>query len=91
MPCSPDPGAPEGALRGLCALYAELVQPARPLRTAFLAALLRPFDAASNLSAGAAAPDLGHERACRPVHAPASPMMPLSLSSTWNETIARLE
>jgi hypothetical protein len=50
-------------LRGLGALYAELVQPVRPLRAAFLAALLRPFDAASNLAAPPAAappPDLRH-------------------------------
>lgn len=47
-------------IRGLGALYAELLQPSRPSRAAFLAALVKPFDAAANLNAapGAAAPSL---------------------------------
>lgn len=43
------PGAPPAAVSGLAALYGELVQPVRALRCAFLADLLRRFDAATNL------------------------------------------
>ena len=38
-------------LTGLGALYAEMIQPSRPLRATFLAKLLQPFDAACNLNA----------------------------------------
>lgn len=52
-------GAPAAALGGLAALYGELVQPHKALRGAFLADLLRRFDAATDLhGAGAAAADL---------------------------------
>lgn len=40
---------------GLGALYAEMVQPSRPLRATFLAKLLQPFDSACNLNSPAAA------------------------------------
>ncbi len=42
-------------LLGLGALYAEMVQPSRPLRATFLAKLLQPFDSACNLNSPAAA------------------------------------
>ena len=38
-------------LTGLGALYAEMIQPSRPLRATFLAKLLQPFDSACNLNA----------------------------------------
>ena len=49
-------GAPEGVVRGLGALYSEMIAPARPVRSAFLAGLLKPFDAAANLNAQSAQP-----------------------------------
>ena len=48
-------GASEEVLTGLGALYAEMVQPSRPLRATFLAKLLQPFDSACNLNSPAAA------------------------------------
>ena len=52
-------GASEDVLTGLGALYAEMVQPSRPLRANFLAKLLQPFDSACNLNShGASATDI---------------------------------
>ena len=50
----PPAGVSEDVLTGLGALYAEMVQPSRPLRATFLAKLLQPFDSACNLNAPAA-------------------------------------
>lgn len=42
-------GAADEVIRGMSSLYAELVQPHRTFRVAFIAKLLKKFDAACNL------------------------------------------
>lgn len=46
-------GAADEVIRGISSLYAELVQPNRTFRTAFIGKLLKKFDTACNLHSNA--------------------------------------